>query len=72
MAISKGLRSGVAGAEFRIAADGGLQGSRRLDSAAELSIHLHPGGGATNPFGSFPGKRFTNAEVFGPRTVLKF
>jgi len=33
---------------------------------------IHPGGGATNPFGSFPGKRLTNAEVFGLRTVLKF
>jgi porin len=33
---------------------------------------LHPGGGATNPFGSFPGKALKNAEVFGLRTVLKF
>lgn len=33
---------------------------------------VHPGGGATNPFGSFPGKALKNVEVFGLRTVLKF
>src|SRR3954454_5431242 len=33
---------------------------------------IHPGGGATNPLGSNPGKVLKNAEVFGLRTVLKF
>src|SRR3954469_24481966 len=33
---------------------------------------IHPGGGATNPLGSNPGKVLRNAEVFGLRTVLKF
>jgi porin len=33
---------------------------------------MHPGGGATNPLGSNPGKVLKNAEVFGLRTVLKF
>ena len=31
-----------------------------------------PGGGATNPVGSNPGKRLNNAAVFGLRTVVKF
>jgi porin len=31
-----------------------------------------PGGGATNPLGSDPGKPLKNAAVFGLRTVLKF
>jgi porin len=33
---------------------------------------VHPGGGATNPLGSNPGKALRNAEVFGLRTVVKF
>lgn len=33
---------------------------------------LHPGGGGTDPFGAYPGKRLRNASVFGLRTVLKF
>jgi porin len=33
---------------------------------------VHPGGGATNPLGTNPGKVLRNAEVFGLRTVLKF
>ena len=33
---------------------------------------VHPGGGATNPLSSLPGKALKNAEVFGLRTVLKF
>jgi porin len=32
----------------------------------------HPGGGATNPLGSKPGKVLKDAAVFGLRTVLKF
>jgi porin len=32
----------------------------------------HPGGGATNPLGSNPGKVLKDAAVFGLRTVLKF
>ena len=31
---------------------------------------IHPGGGATNPLGSYPGKVSKDAAVFGPRTVL--
>ena len=33
---------------------------------------LHPGGGATNPTGTNPGKHLRDAAVFGLRTVLKF
>ena len=33
---------------------------------------IRPGGGATNPLGTDPGKTLTNAAVFGIRTVLKF
>jgi porin len=33
---------------------------------------IHPGGGATNPLGSNPGKVSKDAAVFGLRTVLKF
>ena len=33
---------------------------------------LHPGGGATSPTGSNPGKHLKDAAVFGLRTVLKF
>ena len=33
---------------------------------------IHPGGGATNPLGSAPGKVLKDAAVFGLRTVLKF
>ena len=32
----------------------------------------HPGGGATNPLGSNPGKVLKDAAVFGLRTVLEF
>ena len=32
----------------------------------------HPGGGATNPLGTNPGKALKNAEVIGLRTVIKF
>ena len=32
----------------------------------------HPGGGATDPLGSNPGKVLKDAAVFGLRTVLKF
>jgi porin len=32
----------------------------------------HPGGGATNPLGSNPGRLLRDAAVFGLRTVLKF
>ena len=32
----------------------------------------HPGGGATNPLGTIPGKVLKDAAVFGLRTVLKF
>jgi porin len=32
----------------------------------------HPGGGATNPLGSNPGRVLKDASVFGLRTVLKF
>jgi porin len=32
----------------------------------------HPGGGATDPLGSNPGKLLKDASVFGLRTVLKF
>jgi porin len=33
---------------------------------------IHPGGGATNPLGTAPGKVLKDAAVFGVRTVLKF
>jgi porin len=33
---------------------------------------IHPGGGATSPFGAFPGQPLKNAAVFGLRTTLKF
>jgi porin len=33
---------------------------------------LHPGGGATDPLGTNPGKPLRNASVLGLRTVLKF
>jgi len=33
---------------------------------------VQPGGGATNPFGTNPGKALRNAEVFGLRSVVKF
>jgi porin len=33
---------------------------------------VHPGGGATNPLGSNPGRLLRDATVFGLRTVLKF
>jgi porin len=33
---------------------------------------IHPGGGATNPSGAFPGHPLKNAAVFGLRTTLKF
>jgi porin len=33
---------------------------------------VHPGGGATNPLGTSPGKALRNAEVFGLRSVMKF
>jgi porin len=33
---------------------------------------VHPGGGATNPLGSNPGKLLKDAAVLGLRTVLKF
>jgi porin len=33
---------------------------------------IHPGGGGTNPSGSFPGRALKNATVFGLRTTLKF
>jgi porin len=33
---------------------------------------VHPGGGATNPLGSNPGRPLRDAAVFGLRTVLKF
>ncbi len=33
---------------------------------------VHPGGGATNPLGTNPGKLLKDAAVFGLRTVLKF
>lgn len=33
---------------------------------------VHPGGGATDPLGSNPGKALKNAAVAGLRTVLKF
>jgi porin len=33
---------------------------------------VRPGGGATNPLGSNPGKALRNAEVLGLRTVVKF
>lgn len=33
---------------------------------------VHPGGGATDPLGTNPGKFLKNAAVFGLRTVLKF
>jgi len=33
---------------------------------------LHPGGGATNPLGTLPGKPLKDAAVLGLRTVLKF
>ena len=33
---------------------------------------VHPGGGATNPTGSNPGRLLKDAAVFGLRTVLKF
>jgi porin len=32
----------------------------------------HPGGGATNPLGTIPGKVLKDAAVVGLRTVLKF
>jgi porin len=32
----------------------------------------HPGGGATKPLGSNPGKALKDAAVFGLRTILKF
>jgi porin len=32
----------------------------------------HPGGGATNPLGSMPGKALKDAAVLGLRTVVKF
>jgi len=32
----------------------------------------HPGGGATNPLGSNPGRLLRDAAMFGLRTVLKF
>jgi porin len=34
-------------------------------------IH-HPGGGATDPLGTTPGRRLKDATVFGLRTVMKF
>ena len=33
---------------------------------------IHPGGGATGPLGSNPGKLLKDVTVFGLRTVLKF
>jgi len=33
---------------------------------------VHPGGGATNPLGSNPGKPLKDAAVFGLRTTVKF
>jgi porin len=33
---------------------------------------IHPGGGATNPSGPFPGRPLKNAAVLGLRTTLKF
>jgi porin len=33
---------------------------------------IHPGGGATDPLGSHPGRLLRDAAVFGLRTVLKF
>jgi porin len=33
---------------------------------------IHPGGGATNPSGSLPGRALKNAAVLGIRTTLKF
>jgi porin len=33
---------------------------------------VHPGGGATNPLGTTPGRVLKDAAVFGLRTVLKF
>jgi porin len=33
---------------------------------------VHPGGGATDPLGTNPGKFLKDAAVFGLRTVLKF
>jgi len=32
----------------------------------------YPGGGATNPLGTLPGKPLKDAAVLGLRTVLKF
>ena len=33
---------------------------------------IHPGGGATNPLGTDPGRVLKNAAVLGLRTVIKF
>lgn len=33
---------------------------------------IHPGGGATNPSGTLPGRALKDAAVFGIRTTLKF
>jgi porin len=37
-----------------------------------LQFIWHPGGGASNPAGPFPGKALKDATVLGLRTVLKF
>jgi porin len=37
-----------------------------------LQFIKHPGGGATDPLGSAPGKHLKNAAVLGLRSVLKF
>jgi porin len=37
-----------------------------------LQYITHPGGGATNPLGTMPGKVLKDAAVVGLRTVLKF
>jgi porin len=37
-----------------------------------LQLIKHPGGGATNPIGTQPGKPLKDAAVLGLRTVIKF
>jgi porin len=37
-----------------------------------LQYIVHPGGGATNPLGTSPGRLLRNAMVLGIRTTLKF
>jgi hypothetical protein len=44
-----------------------IGGSRGLDAAANFQLVMRPGGGATNPLGSNPGRKLRNAEV-----VMKF